>query len=127
MRCCCRRCATRLDHAAYLMPDELDGAAGRFIAQAVARGNWWIKLSRFDHRMAPPYDTVVPLMQRLISLDPGRMIWATDWPHPLYEAASTHMPNDADLVDLLARAVPDARQREQILVENPARLFDFSS
>ena len=35
------------------------------------------------------------------------------------------MPNDADLVELFARAVPDAALREQILVHNPARVFGF--
>jgi len=35
------------------------------------------------------------------------------------------MPNDADLVDLLALYAPDAEMRQRILVENPARLYKF--
>lgn len=33
------------------------------------------------------------------------------------------MPNDGDLVDLLAKWVPDEALRNRILVENPAALF----
>jgi predicted TIM-barrel fold metal-dependent hydrolase len=36
------------------------------------------------------------------------------------------MPNDGDLLDALAEWVPDAAQRKRILVDNPARLYDFT-
>ena len=36
-----------------------------------------------------------------------------------------HMPNDGDLVDLLALHVPDESVRNRILVDNPARLYGF--
>ena len=35
------------------------------------------------------------------------------------------MPNDGDLVDLLALYAPDADMRRRILVDNPARLYGF--
>jgi predicted TIM-barrel fold metal-dependent hydrolase len=35
------------------------------------------------------------------------------------------MPNDGDLADLLSDWAPDADLREQVLVRNPARLYDF--
>jgi len=35
------------------------------------------------------------------------------------------MPNDADLLNLFCRWVPDLNIRQQILVENPARLYAF--
>jgi len=35
------------------------------------------------------------------------------------------MPNDADLVDLIGRWLPDPIQRQQVLIENPAVLYDF--
>jgi predicted TIM-barrel fold metal-dependent hydrolase len=34
-------------------------------------------------------------------------------------------PDDADLVDLIERWMPDAALRKQILVDNPARLYRF--
>ena len=36
------------------------------------------------------------------------------------------MPNDGDLVDLLAEWIPDPATRRRILVDNPAELFGFS-
>jgi predicted TIM-barrel fold metal-dependent hydrolase len=50
------------------------------------------------------------------------VIWGTDWPHPNVPA----MPNDADLVDLVAAFAPDAPTRQRLLVDNPARLFRFA-
>jgi predicted TIM-barrel fold metal-dependent hydrolase len=35
------------------------------------------------------------------------------------------MPNDGDLLDLLARWVPDPAVRARILVDNPAALYGF--
>ncbi len=51
---------------------------------------------------------------------PDRTIWATDWPHVRYRRK---MPNDADLMELLYRYVPDESMRKKVLVDNPARLY----
>jgi predicted TIM-barrel fold metal-dependent hydrolase len=49
------------------------------------------------------------------------VLWGTDWPHPNVR----HMPDDGDLVDLLAQFAPDEKTRKRILVDNPERLYDF--
>jgi 2-pyrone-4,6-dicarboxylate lactonase len=49
------------------------------------------------------------------------VLWGTDWPHPNVK----HMPDDGDLVDVLAAFAPDDTTRTRILVENPTRLYDF--
>jgi predicted TIM-barrel fold metal-dependent hydrolase len=36
------------------------------------------------------------------------------------------MPDDGDLLDLLAQFAPDADLRRRILVDNPETLYDFS-
>jgi predicted TIM-barrel fold metal-dependent hydrolase len=36
------------------------------------------------------------------------------------------MPDDGDLVDLLAAFAPDEATRNQILVTNPEQLYDFA-
>ncbi len=82
----------------------------------------WVKLSGAERLTAggpPPYDDVVPLAQALIDAAPDRMLWGTDWPHPNVR----HMPDDGDLVDLLAAFAPDETMRNRILVENPERLY----
>jgi predicted TIM-barrel fold metal-dependent hydrolase len=35
------------------------------------------------------------------------------------------MPDDADLCDLLTEWIPDIATREQVLVDNPRRLYGF--
>jgi predicted TIM-barrel fold metal-dependent hydrolase len=84
----------------------------------------WVKISGAERLTAdgpPPYDDVVPFARALVAAAPERVLWGTDWPHPNVRA----MPDDGDLVDLLADFVPEASARQRILVDNPARLYDF--
>ena len=84
----------------------------------------WVKISgaeRLTAGGAPPYDDVVPYARALIAAAPDRVLWGTDWPHPNVR----HMPDDGDLVDLLAAYVPDESTRNAILVDNPQRLYEF--
>lgn len=85
----------------------------------------WVKVSgaeRLTADGAPPYDDVVPFARALIDAAPDRILWGTDWPHPNVR----HMPDDGDLVDLLADFTPDEATRSRILVENPERLYDLA-
>jgi predicted TIM-barrel fold metal-dependent hydrolase len=84
----------------------------------------WVKISgaeRLTAGGAPPYDDVVPFARALVAAAPDRVLWGTDWPHPNVR----HMPDDGDLVDLLAAFAPDEATRHQILVTNPERLYPF--
>ncbi|MGH8947016.1 MAG: amidohydrolase family protein [Acidimicrobiia bacterium] len=84
----------------------------------------WVKLSgaeRLGQTGEPPYREVVPLARALIEVAPDRLLWGTDWPHPNVR----HMPDDGDLVDLLADFAPEEETRKRILVDNPERLYDF--
>ena len=58
--------------------------------------------------------------QKLIEVAPDRTLWGTDFPHP---NIAGDMPNDGDLVDLLAEAAEDEAVRRQVLVDNPTRLY----
>lgn len=91
------------------------------------RGNdrAWVKVSgaeRVTGKGAPPYDDVVPFARALIQTAPDRVLWGTDWPHPNV----SHMPDDGDLVDLLADFAPDEATRRRILVENPRTLYPLA-
>jgi 2-pyrone-4,6-dicarboxylate lactonase len=84
----------------------------------------WVKISGAERLTAdgpPPYDDVVPLARALIAAAPDRVLWGTDWPHPNVR----HMPDDGDLLDLMAEFAPDEELRHQILVRNPETLYDF--
>ena len=71
-------------------------------------------------RAGPPYADAVPYARRLVEFFPDRVLWGTDWPHP---NIAGDMPNDGDLVDLLAEAVEDEAVRRRVLVDNPTRLY----
>ena len=67
-----------------------------------------------------PFRDAVPFAQALIAVDPSRILWGTDWPHP---NITKDMPNDGELVDLFGEICPDPALRQQILVDNPTRMY----
>lgn len=101
-----------------------DGGACRTLLRLVSRPNVWTKLigPYFLSTKPPHFPDVTPIAQAVVAAAPDRVVWGTDWPHPSAHGA---MPNDGDLADLLATWVPDASQREKVLVDNPRRLYDF--
>lgn len=115
-----------IDHLAG--PDfrrELDQPGCRLALELLKRDNWWIVLSNGDRRSAGghPWDDMIPFAQAYVAAAPDRTLWATDWPHATYQKKS--VPNDADLLELLYRYVPDSALRSKVLVDNPARLYGF--
>jgi predicted TIM-barrel fold metal-dependent hydrolase len=84
----------------------------------------WVKIScaeRLTAGKVAPYDDVVPFARALVAAAPDRILWGTDWPHPNMAV----MPDEGELLDLLAAFVPDEARRNQIMVDNPQRLYDF--
>ena len=88
-------------------------------------GDAWVKLSapyRICDGKHPGYTDVEAIVNTLIQTNPEQVVWGSDWPHPL---APHKMPNDTDLVNLLHKSVPNEQLRNQILVQNPERLYGF--
>lgn len=82
----------------------------------------WVKVcgpERVSSAGAPFHDAV-PFASTLIEAAPDRVLWGTDFPHP---NIAGDMPNDGDLVDLLALAAPGEAMRRRILIDNPDRLY----
>jgi 2-pyrone-4,6-dicarboxylate lactonase len=119
------RCPFVIDHMARVdATGGLDQAPFQALLDLLADDRCWVKVSGAERLTAagpPPYDDVVPYAQALIATAPDRVLWGTDWPHPNVR----HMPDDGDLVDLLAAFAPDEATRNRILVDNPERLYDF--
>jgi predicted TIM-barrel fold metal-dependent hydrolase len=114
-----------IDHMGHL-PAKLTVRHQAFAAllSLVGEGKCWVKLSG-AYRISSqpfPYEDVVPIARALVEAGPEQMVWGSDWPHPAFVG---EMPVDAGLLDLLAEWVPDRRLRHRVLVENPARLYDF--
>lgn len=84
----------------------------------------WVKVCGAERVSAGkrPFQDAIPYARALIETAPDRILWGTDWPHP---NISHDMPDDGALVDLLFEFADDAAIRQQILVDNPARLYGF--
>jgi D-galactarolactone isomerase len=86
----------------------------------VSDGACFVKLSA-PYRLSlagAPWADVVPLARALADANPGRCLWATDWPHTQYPAV-----DDDALTAALVAWCPDERARRVILSETPALLY----
>jgi predicted TIM-barrel fold metal-dependent hydrolase len=84
----------------------------------------------------PDYADVAPFAKALIGANADRVLWGSDWPHPDTtirpgHAATEVTPllqiDDGRLLNQLPVWAPDPAVREKILVDNPARLYRFTS
>ncbi len=115
-----------LDHFASIpAAGGTDQAAFKTLLRMLDSGRVWVKLSG-PMRCTPqnvPYPDVTPLARALVRHAPERLVWGSDWPHVNLDGRE--MPNDGDLVDLIAEWIPDAATRKQILVDNACTLYGF--
>jgi len=104
------------------------------LLQLVGSGKGYVKISGAYRASisAPDYPDAAPLARALITANPQRILWGSDWPHP--DTGSGRKPSDVSLqlrvddshlLNLLATWVPDATLRKTILVDNPATLYAF--
>lgn len=115
-----------LDHLGHVLGAEGTASPGfRALLALLDTGRCWVKLASLYRSSAEPYPhaDMLPMIHAVVAARPDRVIWGTNWPHPIYRGA---MPNDADLVDLLPRWIPDEAIRHRVLVDNPAALYGFA-
>jgi len=86
---------------------------------------FWVKLSGMDRitRHGPPYEDAQPFARRLAVEFGDRVVWGNDWPHPNHAGP---LPDEQQLVELIATIAPTARARQRLLVDNPQRLYRFT-
>ncbi len=106
------------------------------LMEVVGSGRAYVKISaayRCSTR-GPDYADVAPFAQALISANPDRILWGTDWPHPNSVTPPGRKPteitplfqiDDGRLLNQFAVWAPNAALRMKILVDNPARLYGF--
>ncbi|MDP9600258.1 UNVERIFIED_ORG: putative TIM-barrel fold metal-dependent hydrolase [Variovorax paradoxus] len=121
-------CTVVFDHLARLpQPDGLSHPAHDVVSRLLDNGRTWIKLSGayLDSTLGAEggYADTVEIARAWARHAPERIVWGSDWPHPTERTAK---PDDAQLFDLLGEWVPDEAARRRVLVDNPARLYDFS-
>ncbi|MGJ7533511.1 MULTISPECIES: amidohydrolase family protein [unclassified Variovorax] len=121
-------CTIVFDHLARLpLPDALAHPTYDVVRRLLDNGRTWIKLSGayLDSRVGAEggYADTTGVAQAWVRHAPDHVVWGSDWPHPTERAAK---PDDAQLFDLLGQWIPDEAARRRVLVDNPARLYDFS-
>lgn len=108
----------------------VDNPGFQALVALMREGGFWAKLSA-PYRLSElpyPYDDVTPFAKALIAAAPDRLVWGSDWPHPAvpgHMPANFVMPNDGDLLDILALWTADPALQKKILVDNPRHLYDF--
>jgi 2-pyrone-4,6-dicarboxylate lactonase len=110
-------------------PDPARGADDPSLTtmlELLRRGNFWVMVSLTEKtsKAGLPWDDVAPIVRAYLEIAPDRVIWGSDWPHPV---STRQPPNEADLLEFLFRCVPEEAERRRILVDNPARLFGFDT
>jgi D-galactarolactone isomerase len=98
----------------------------RALLRLLDSGRCWVKLSapyETSKTGAPKYEDVGRLARALVQKAPERMLWASNWPHP--SVPKEKRPDDADLLELLLDWAPDEKDRNRILADNPAELYQF--
>jgi len=105
------------------------------LCQRVRQGQVWVKLSA-PHRISNAIDCsdAGGLMQALIQANPDRLLWGSDWPHPgaaqgklrQRDVVEPFNPiDDGRALNRLIEWVNNPHILKKILVDNPAKLYDF--
>jgi 2-pyrone-4,6-dicarboxylate lactonase len=114
-----------LDHMARITGAEgVTSEAFKVLLRLLDTDRCWVKLASLYRLSAVPFphEDMLPMIQEVARFRPDRIIWGSNWPHPIHKGP---MPNDGDLVDLIPTWVPDGSTRHQMLVDNPAALYRF--
>ena len=116
------------DHLARVpQPNATQHPAFLMVLDLLQQQKAYVKLSGFYNESlvgAPSYADAVTEAAAYAREAPERVLWGSDWPHPTEQPHK--IPNDASLLDAFAAAVPGEAVRQLILVDNPARLYQFS-
>ena len=100
------------------------------LVSLVGSGKAYVKIS-VSGGPRQNYGYFTPLARMLISANVDRILWGSNWPHPNSVGGSTSkvtplwQVDDGLVLNLLPAWAPDAEVRKKILVDNPARLYEF--
>lgn len=113
-----------IDHLGALPPEGLKSASYAIIRKLLDKGNTWVKLSGAYLTSKSPYVESAGITAAYVRAAPERVVWGSDWPHPTRKAEDK--PDDAELFDLMANAMPDRATLQRVLVDAPAELYGFA-
>jgi predicted TIM-barrel fold metal-dependent hydrolase len=95
-------------------------------------GKVYVKISApYRISQQPHYPDAAPIALAMIDANPDRVVWGTDWPHP---GAAKRDPaviepfrpeDNGEALNRLAGWTKNRAELQKILVDNPARLYQF--
>lgn len=119
-----------IDHVGRFMP-PVDVEDENFVAlmRLVQHGSTWVKLSAPYESSERPisnhptsaenHSDVLPLIDELVTTAPGRLLWASNWPHPGQDMA----PAPITLANQAHRWLPSEALRDQVLCHNADEVY----
>jgi predicted TIM-barrel fold metal-dependent hydrolase len=121
-----------LDHFALCPDAHFADADSRALLELLAAGCVYVKLSASYRVPLDGPDVVRTAAHRMLEARPDRILWASDWPHTSRQPGlaahevSPYRPITAEsLVSERDSWLTTASVRQQVLVDNPARLYRF--
>ena len=101
----------------------LEQPAFQNLLRLMQNPKFWMKVSGLDRitKQGPPYADAIPFARKLVAEFPDRVVWGTDWPHPHHKGP---IPDDGQLVDLIAEMAPTDELLRKLMVDNPLRLYE---
>ena len=105
------------------------------VLELMEKGRGWVKISG-TYRLSPSDQPVLTaaLARDLGTANLDQIVWGSDWPHSPHHSG-TVQPNPAalpyrkldpaELMDMVRKWFDAPREWQQILVDNPARLYEF--
>ena len=126
---------TVIDHFGLIAPGATNGAL-RALTRLLESGKIWVKISG-AYRIAEDWrdPRIGPLARTLCAANPERIVWGSDWPHtPKDSLRKLNAPEElpfqmidtAALLALVPNWLEDDALVRRVMVDNPAKLYDFS-
>ncbi len=117
------------DHVAHAVPPKAgkDHELGELLRILKNEPRAWINLYSFyqlSEAGPPDYRDMVDVVQAIVENRADNVVWGSNWPHG---GVPVPIPDDGDLLDFLIAAVPEEKNRNAILADNPARLYGWTA
>jgi predicted TIM-barrel fold metal-dependent hydrolase len=125
------------DHFAKVT-HEGNGVAPAFrpLLDLIASGKAYVKLSAlYRHEFAKDEDALTGVVRDFVDANEDRCVWASDWPHTSNSRRTPETRlqiepyrdiDNKDVVIGLARRIGDPAKLKKVLIDNPARLYDYT-
>lgn len=116
-----------IDHIGRIDASQgLDQPAFRALCGLLEDDRFWVKVSGMDRitRLGPPYADAQPFAAALVARFGERVVWGNDWPHPNHAGP---VPDERQLVGLIAAVAPTQADIQRLMVDNPQRLYRFGA